>query len=84
MEHLKEILETSTIHGLSWISTTRRFRRLFWILVVCAGFSTAIYLIHLSFLDWGQNPITTTITTLPISQVSIIIIRFYIHSNHTH
>ena len=70
MEHVKEFLETSTIHGLSWISGTRRWSRLLWILIVIGGFSVAGYLIIGSFDNWEQNPITTTIETLPISKLS--------------
>ena len=69
MEHVKEFLESSSIHGLSWISRTRRYARLFWILVILLGITGAGYLINLSFTNWGQNPITTTIETLPISQI---------------
>ena len=38
MEQVKYFFDTSTIHGLSWISSTRRVARYFWILVVIASF----------------------------------------------
>ena len=41
MEHLKNYLESSTVHGLAYISTTRRLVRLFWILVIITGFTGA-------------------------------------------
>ena len=69
MEHVKEFLDTSTIHGLSWISGTRKWSRYFWILTVILGFSGAGYLIYTSFDNWEQSPISTTIETLPISQI---------------
>ena len=34
MESIRNFLESSTIHGLSYISTTRKYVRVFWILVV--------------------------------------------------
>ena len=71
MEHIKEIFDTSTIHGLSWISGTRRLSRLFWIFTVLIGFCSAIYLIYLSFHNWNEHPIATTIETLPISQMTL-------------
>ena len=71
MEHVKEFLDNSTIHGLSFISSTRRFSRLFWILIVIGGFSGAGYIIYTSFYNWGQSPITTTIETLPISELTL-------------
>ena len=69
MDYVKEFLDTSTIHGLSRISSTRRLLRLFWILIVIGGFSGAGYLIYKSFETWQQSPITTTIEALPISQI---------------
>ena len=70
MEHIKSFLDTSTIHGLSWISSSRKWQRLFWTLVVLGGFTGAAYLIHESFYNWKQNPISTTVETLPISQIT--------------
>ena len=70
MEHVKELLDTSTIHGFSWISSTKRFAKMFWILVVIGGFTGAGYLIYTSFDDWAQSPITTTIETLSITRIT--------------
>ena len=69
MEGVKEFLESSTIHGLSYISTTRRFVRLLWLLVVVFGFAGAVTLISQSFSSWSESPISTTIETLPIEDV---------------
>ena len=69
MEHIKTFFDTSTIHGLNYISSTRKLSRLFWILVVIGGFSVAGYLIYESFDNWKQSPISTTIETLPISKI---------------
>ena len=70
MEHLKTFFETSTIHGLSWISQTKRCSRLFWTIIVIGGFTGAFVLINESFANWEQSPITTTIETLPISELT--------------
>ena len=67
----KEFLDSSTIHGLALVSSTRRWRRLFWILVVIAGFSFAGFMIYNLFYSWGKSPITTTIETLPISELTL-------------
>ena len=69
MERISTFLESSTIHGLIYISTTRKYARAFWILVVLAGFSGAGYMIHSSFQSWADSPIKTTIETLPISEI---------------
>ena len=69
MDGVRVFLETSTVHGLSYISTTKKWVRLFWILIVIAGFAGAVFLIHESFDSWSESPIKTTIETLPISKM---------------
>ena len=71
MGEFTHYLESATVHGLSYIASTKRFVRLFWICVVLFGFSTAFYLIYDSFYFWKQSPISTTIETLPISQITL-------------
>ena len=70
MDGIRTYLETSTIHGLTYISTTRKHIRIFWIFVVLAGFSTAGYLIQQSFQSWADSPVKTTVDTLPISEIT--------------
>ncbi len=70
MEGVRTFLESSTIHGLTYISTTRKYARLFWILVVIAGFTAASWLIKESFVSWSESPVKTTIETLPISEIT--------------
>ena len=70
LKEIKQFLELSTIHGLYYISTTEKWSRLFWTLTVIAGFSGAGYLIYTSFYNWEQSPISTTVETLPISQLT--------------
>ena len=69
MEGVKEFLESSTIHGLVYISTTRRLVRLLWLSVVIGGFIGAGVLIQESFSSWATSPVSTTIQTLPISDL---------------
>ena len=69
MEDIKIYFETSTIHGLSYISGTRKLWRLFWILTVFGGFATAGLLIYESFKSWAESPIATNIETLPITEL---------------
>ena len=71
MEGVRTFLESSTIHGLTYISTTRKCVRLFWILVVIAGFVGASLLIKESFDSWSESPIKTTVETLPISDITL-------------
>ena len=71
MEGVRTFLESSTIHGLTYISTTRKYARLFWVLVVIAGFVCASLIINESFDSWSESPIKTTIETLHISEISL-------------
>ena len=69
MKTLNNFLESSTIHGLSHISTTKKFVRIFWIWVVLSGFIAAAILIYHSVQNWAQSPVKTTISTLPITDL---------------
>ena len=62
-------LESSTIHGLAYISTTRKWVKLFWIVVVVSGFVGAGYIIKESFDSWAESPVKTTIETLPMDEL---------------
>ena len=66
---VKEFLESSTIHGLAYISTRGGLVRLFWLGVVTTGFTLAGGLIHQSFSSWASSPISTTIETRPIREI---------------
>ena len=70
MDSIKEFLESSTIHGLVYISSApSKLAKVFWLLVVVAGFSCSIYMINDSYVDWQASPIATSISTHPISQL---------------
>ena len=70
MEGVRAFLETSTIHGLAYISTTRRFIRFFWILNVLIGFTGAGVIIYQSFKGWSESPVRTTTETQPIDKLT--------------
>ena len=71
MENLMIFLESSSIHGLSYISTSKRnTTRLLWILVVSTGFIGAGVLIYQSFEGWADSPITTTVETVAIEKMT--------------
>ena len=71
MESVRIFLESSTIHGLYYISKTRKIEKLFWSLVVVGGFFTASLLIYESFLSWEETPVKTNIETLPITELRL-------------
>ena len=70
MENIRNFLETSTVHGISYISTTKKYVKVFWILVVIGGFTGAGVLIYNSFQSWNESPVKTTIETHPISKIT--------------
>ena len=67
MEYFKEFLETSTIHGLSHISKTRKFSRIIWTCTIIAGFVFAGYIIDKSFNSWAEYPVKIITETLSIN-----------------
>ena len=69
MEGVKEFLESSTIHGLVYITTTKHLTRLLWIATVVGGFSVATVMIHQSLLHWAVSPVTTTLENHPLSSL---------------
>ena len=70
MEILREFLESSTIHGLVYISSSKsNVTKFLWACVVIAGFTIAGVLINSSYSDWRDNPVSTTISTHPISEL---------------
>ena len=69
MEGVRLFLESSTIHGLGYISTTRKSLKIFWVLVILTGFTVAGIIINESFQTWIDRPVSTTIETLPISKI---------------
>ena len=75
VDGLRTFFESSTIHGLIYISTTRKWIiKIFWIVVVIAGFTGASIMIYESFKDWDENPVKTTIETLPITEMKLPIV----------
>ena len=69
MEEFRSFLESSTVHGVSYLATTRKFARVFWLSVVTASFIIASLLIREAFKAWTDNPISTTIETKTISEI---------------
>ena len=67
---LREFLESSTIHGLVHISTAKsRLAKALWLAIVVACFSFAIHMIIDSYKEWQESPVSTTITTHPITDL---------------
>ena len=71
MEGIRTFLESSTIHGLSYISTSHKYARFFWLLVVALGFIGCALLINESFKSWEESPVKTSIETLQISKIKL-------------
>ena len=67
---LTEFFESSTIHGVSYLSKRGYLVKIFWLLIISTGFIMAGNLIHESFKSWEESPVKTTIETLPISKMT--------------
>ena len=67
---LTEFFESSTIHGVSYLSKRGYLVKIFWLLIISTGFIMAGNLIHESFKSWEESPVKTTIETLPISEMT--------------
>ena len=70
LKGIKEFLDTSTIHGLAYISSTKGPPKVFWTTVVVCCFLTAGLMISSSFSNWFDNPIATTEKTLSVKEVT--------------
>ena len=69
MDDAKDYLESSTIYGLSYISTSRcKIVKCFWIVIVCCGFLIAGHLIHNAFMSWNESPAISSTETFAISE----------------
>ena len=67
---IREFLESSTIHGLVHISTSSsRSLRAIWVAIVVACSAIAIHMITSSYKEWQESPVSTTITTHPITDL---------------
>ena len=71
MKSFKEFLDSSTIHGLQYISTTRNIVRLFWIFVVLTCLTTSFWLINQSFKSWAETPVITAIDSQSTSKIRL-------------
>ena len=74
MRDFKEFLETSSLHGLLLISLNTGFTRLFWVVVVVLGFLGAGILMRNSVRSWYEIPVSTTIETRPIADLSFPVV----------
>ena len=67
---IQNFLESSTIHGLVHISTAKsRAAKAAWVVIVVACFAFAIHMITSSYKEWQESPVSTTITTHPITEL---------------
>ena len=70
MEAVTKFLESSSIGGLSYISTSKsRAEKLFWFVVVITSISVTSYLTTEAILNWSNYPVATTTESFPISEV---------------
>ena len=67
---VREFLETSTLHGLVYISKAKSlWGKILWSFSVIVSFSLAGLLIQQSFADWSAHPVSSVISTHPIENL---------------
>ena len=67
---ISDFLDSSTIHGLRHITTSKSLvGRVAWVSIVVACFTIAISMISNSYKEWQDSPVSTTITTHPITEL---------------
>ena len=67
----REYLDSSSIHGLAYISSSQNIPlKCFWGCVVLGGVIGAIFIIQESFVLWRNHPIATSTETFPISEAT--------------
>ena len=70
LKSLYEFCDTTTIHGLIYISIAKNLVVKFaWFLLVLTGFIVASVVIVEQLVSWSENPIITTVQIKPISKV---------------
>ena len=69
MDIVTTYLESGSINGLNHIASTKKWEKLFWILVVNGGFVISGFLIVEMYIEWGDNPIRTDVDTSLMSKV---------------
>ena len=67
---MQEFLANSTIHGLAYINSAKsKAAKAAWIVIVAISFGFAAYLIANSYAEWTESPVSTVVTTRPISDL---------------
>ena len=69
MEEIRTFLSNSTIHGLHYISESKKLSRLFWTVVVTAGFVGASLMIVESFRGWTESPVATSVEIVDMTDI---------------
>ena len=66
-ELLKNFSTTSTLHGVSFIGTSRSvISRILWLIIIVIGLVSAVIDIDQCFKGWANNPVITAVWQVPI------------------
>ena len=70
MERINKFLKSSSIGGLSYISTSNtKAEKISWLAVVLTSISVTTYLTTVAVINWSNYPVATTIESFPITEV---------------
>ena len=71
-QHMNWYFRETTVHGFRYVAEGENaVEKLFWVVIIIAGFLISGYFILSSFRDWANVPIETTIDslTMPIEEL---------------
>ena len=72
MKAVQNYLERSSLAGVAHISVEKsKISKLFWIIAILSGFTFAGVLIESSYRKWKASPISSSLTTHPVSELPL-------------
>ena len=70
VNRVTEYLESTTIHGFSYLTSGRHVcERVVWLIIIGTCFTLAALLIHQSIEEANQNPVMTNVESIPLQDI---------------
>ena len=70
VNRVTEYLESTTIHGFSYLTGGRHVcERVAWLIIIGTCFTLAALLIHQSIEEANQNPVMTNVESIPLQDI---------------
>ena len=69
LDHTRNYLEQSTIHGLRYLSEGKIFEKLIWLIIIIVSSSFAGYMINATIEENENEPVLTNVETTSVQNV---------------